>query len=151
VLASASAFLLTTGDSYLLSSATTFVYGIFTKYRKREIPDKLKLLLQRAMVLVLGIIAFIMIRFFPSILEMQMFAYAIYGATITPALLGALLWKKANKAGGISSMVVGILFTIIAQLTVKQWWNLNAIVVSAPLSVLTLVVVSLLTQKKKSS
>jgi SSS family solute:Na+ symporter len=151
VLASASAFLLTTGDSYLLSSATTFVYDILTKYRKRKTPDKLKLLLQRVMVLLLGIIAFIMIRFFPSVLEMQMFAYTIYGATITPALLGALIWKKSTKAGGISSMVVGICFTLIAQLTVKQWWNLNAVVVSAPLSILTLVVVSLLTQKKKSS
>ena len=148
ILASASAFLLTTGDSYLLSSATTFVYDILTRYRKKKTSDRLKLFLQRLMVLLLGVSAFVMIRFFPSVLEMQMFAYTMYGATITPALLGALVWKKSTKAGGISSMLVGICFTVIGQVTVKQWWDLNAIVVSAPLAIITLIVVSLLTQKK---
>jgi SSS family solute:Na+ symporter len=148
LLATAAAFLLTTGDSYLLSSATVTVYDLIARFR--EIGDRTKLNLQRLLVLIFALLSFVMIRFFPSVLTIQMFAYTIYGATITPALLGALLWKDANKWGGISSMIVGIVTTLISEFTITRSAGINSVVVSAPLAFLVLVVVSLLTKKKNS-
>ena len=37
------------------------------------------------------------------------FAYTIYGVAITPALLAALTWKRATKAGGLASIILGTL------------------------------------------
>ncbi len=150
ILATAAAFLLTTGDSYLLSSATVTVYDIIARYSRREIRDKTKLSLQRLLVIVFALLSFVMIRFFPSALSIQMFAYTIYGATITPALLGGLLWKGATKEGGIASMIVGIFATLIAEWTVTRAIGINSVVVSAPLSFITLIIISLLTKKKNS-
>ena len=43
-------------------------------------------------------------------------SYTIYGAAITPAVLCALLWKGVTKAGGITSMLLGSIFTIVWEL-----------------------------------
>ena len=48
----------------------------------------------RATILVLTILAVVLTLFFPTILSLQMTAYTMYGAAITPALLFAL------RAGG---------------------------------------------------
>ena len=105
---------------------------------------------QDRLVIVFALLSFVMIRFFSSALSIQMFAYTIYGATITPALLGGLLWKGATKEGGIASMVVGIFATIGAELTVTGAMGINSVVVSAPLAFMTLILVSFLTKKKNS-
>jgi len=146
ILATAAAFLLTTGDSYLLSSATVTVYDVIAK--ARDVDDRTKLNLQRALVVIFAMLSLAMIRFFPSVLTIQMFAYTIYGATITPALLGALLWKGATKWGGISSMIIGIVATLITEFTITRSTGINSVVVSAPLAFMALIVVSILTKKK---
>jgi len=146
ILATAAAFLLTTADSYLLSSATVTVYDVIAK--ARDVDDRTKLNLQRALVVIFALLSLVMIRFFPSVLTIQMFAYTIYGATITPALLGALLWKGATKWGGVSSMIVGIVATLITEFTITRSTGINSVVVSAPLAFLVLIVVSILTKKK---
>jgi Na+/proline symporter len=149
VLASASAFLLTTGDSYLLSSSTVFVYDLVEKYSKISFSEKQKLVLQRMMCIVLSLIVLlILFKFFTSALEMQVFAYTIYGATITPALLGALLWKGVTKEGGICSMVTGLSSSILIQILFNIYRvELEAVIISAPLAIVVLIVASCLTRK----
>ena len=39
---------------------------------------------------------------------MALFAYTIYGAGITPALLAAFFWKRATKAGAVASILTGV-------------------------------------------
>ena len=43
---------------------------------------------------------------------MALWAYTMYGAGITPALLGALLWRRATRMGGVASILVGMLTTL---------------------------------------
>jgi len=145
VLASSAAFLLTTGDSYLLSSATTCVYDLYAKYINPSAGDRTKLFLGRSIIILFCAVAYIMINIFPSALELQIYSYTIYGACITPALLGAILWKRANKWGGLGSMFVGLVGTIVCKLTIEEMYGINSVVVSGPLAVLTLIIVSLLT------
>ena len=150
ILAVFTSFLITTGDSYLLSASTTFVYDVYERYIGRgRTSDSKKLFLNRAALIVFAMIAFAMVRFFPSVLAIQMYAYTIYGATITPALLGALLWKRANKYGGIASMLTGIVATLVCEFTLTKSSGINSIVVSVPLSILMIVVVSLITRRRR--
>jgi Na+/proline symporter len=58
-------------------------------------------------VLVLGGIAFGLAFTSERFFEIALFAYTIYGAGITPALLAAYFWRRATAAGAVASMATG--------------------------------------------
>jgi Na+/proline symporter len=64
-------------------------------------------------VVVLGIVGFVAGNFFPTILAMALWAYTMYGAGITPALLAAFVWPRATRAGGVASISVGMVTTLL--------------------------------------
>ena len=89
-----------------------------------------------------------MVQFFPSVLALQMYAYTMYGVSITPVVLAALFWKRATATGAISSMILGGVATVLWQL--GPWSaDVNAIVVSLPVALVTLITVSLATKNKE--
>lgn len=45
--------------------------------------------------------------YFPTILDLQMYSYTIYGAAITPAVLAVLFWKRATTAGAVAALITG--------------------------------------------
>ena len=49
-------------------------------------------------------------------LAMALWAYTMYGAGITPALLAALVWPRATKEAGISSIAAGMSVTLLWEL-----------------------------------
>ncbi|MDD3840020.1 MAG: sodium:solute symporter family protein [Clostridia bacterium] len=147
ILAAAVAFMITTGDSYLLSAATNVTYDLWLKFFKPDASEQEKLKFTRITIVVLGALAYILGNFFPTILQMQMYSYTMYGAAITPAVLAAILWKRATKYGGLFSIIIGGLTTLIWEIPLARPWGLNSILIAAPLSILTLIIVSLLTPK----
>jgi Na+/proline symporter len=52
--------------------------------------------LQKIFIVVIGLVAFFLALRLKSVLEMSYFAYTIYGVAITPSLIAALAWKRAN-------------------------------------------------------
>ena len=97
--------------------------------------------------MVLGLLAYVLGRFFPTVLEIQMYSYTMYGASITPAVLAAILWKRATTAGVLSSMILGGLSTIIWEMVLNRPNDWNSVIVALPISVAALIIVSLMTQK----
>lgn len=152
VLAAAIAFMVTTGDSFLLSSATNIFNDIIKPYSKKELTEKQSFLVIRSLIVFLGIFAYILITKFSDILGMMMYAYTIYGAAITPPLIAALCWEKVTPAGGLSSMIVGGGTTLLWELVLKAHFSgIDSSFVAIPASIIVLVVVSLLTQKTLST
>ncbi len=49
-------------------------------------------------------------------LAMALWAYTMYGAGITPALLAALVWPRATKEAGIYSIAAGMSVTLLWEL-----------------------------------
>lgn len=147
LLAAATAFIVTTGDSYLLSGATNITYDIYAKRINPNATEQQKFKVTRITIALAGIFAYILIQFFPSVLAIQYWSYTIYGAGITPALLGALLWKKVTKTGGIASMTVGSIVTIIWE-AMKQPFGIATVLVAVPISFAVLIIVSLMTQSE---
>jgi SSS family solute:Na+ symporter len=131
-----------------MSASTNVTYDIYTSYINKDATDKQKLRITRLAVPVLGVFAFIIINFFPTILAVQMYSYTIYGAGITPAVLAALLWKRVNKMGGLSSMVVGTVATLIWEIVLKKPQGINSALISFPLALATLIIITLLTTKR---
>ncbi|PAV27973.1 sodium:proline symporter [Virgibacillus profundi] len=149
LLAAAAAFIITTGNSYLLSAATNLTYDIYGKYINRNASDKKQLRMTKVFIVILGALAYLLIRFFPTVLEVQMYAYTVYGAGITPAVLAVFFWKRVNASGGISSMITGVVTTLVWEIVLNRPFELNSAVISVPAAFIVLIVVTLATQKEK--
>ncbi len=147
VLAAAAAFTITTGDSYLLSAASNVTIDIYANKIKPNATDEEQLRVSRWFILITGVLAYIILQFFPSVLAIQFWAYTIYGAGITPAVLCAICWKRVTKAGGIASMLVGTAVTIAWEIFGKGT-GIQTVLVAIPVSFAVIFVVSLLTQPK---
>jgi SSS family solute:Na+ symporter len=143
LLAAAVAFIVTTGDSYLLSCSTNVTHDFWVRFFDPHASQTRRLWITRGVVVALGGVAWVLGTFFPSVLAIQMYSYTMYGAAITPAVLAAILWKRVTKAGGIASIVVGGAGTLFWELLLHKPGDLNSILFSLPLSVAALVVVSL--------
>ena len=85
--------------------------------------------LSRILVLLLGIIAYVVsIGFSKSagFFERALYAYTIYGASITPTLLAALFWKKSTKEGAVSSILSVIIINFLLK-EIPTIWRLLTI------------------------
>lgn len=143
--ASIAAFVLTTGNSFLLSAGVNLSWDIYSRFINPEADNKKRLFVSRLGVIILGIVAYVLIRFFPTVLSLQMYAYTMYGAAITPALIAAITWKSVTKAGGVASMLTGAGATVVWEMLGKPG-GIGSVMVAAPLAIIALVAISLATQ-----
>ncbi|MBG9447766.1 sodium:proline symporter [Cytobacillus firmus] len=148
ILCSAVAFIITTATSYLLSASGNIVSDLIQRSSKSKLSESKLLWYNRVIVVILGILAYVLGQFFPSVLAIQMYSYTMYGASLTPAILATVLWKNATKAGVISSMIVGGSATMIWEIGLDRPLDWNSVLFALPLSVLTLIIVSLATRNK---
>ncbi|MGQ9579039.1 MAG: sodium:solute symporter family protein [Candidatus Aminicenantales bacterium] len=157
LLGAACAVVISTGMNYLLSPSTTIMRDIYQRFIKKDADQKTMVALQKTFVTILGFIAFLLATRLKSVLEMSFFAYTIYGVAITPALVAALAWKRATRAGGLASIASGTIvcigLKILAEVLPAEKvpegdpWGIPLIYPAFVASLLTLIVVSLLTKK----
>jgi len=148
LLAAAAGVMITTGNSYLLCAAGNLLYDVYVKLSHREMPEAGGMLFAHAAVVLLGALACTFGILFHDVLALQVYSYTIYGAGITPALVAALLWRRATVAGGVASIITGTVATLTWELILKKPMEWNSVIVALPLSVTVLVVVSLVTGKR---
>ena len=149
--------IISTADSFLLVPATTFIKDIYQAHINSKASEKRIVFMSRLMVLSFGIIAWLISLAFAestTVFEKALYAFTIYGSAITPCLVAALLWKKATTAGAISSILAGTVTTLLWEEIIKvhlsvELAKVDAVLPAITLSVICLVVVSLLTQKKQ--
>ena len=108
----ASAIVLSTANSFLLTPATNLIRDVYQRFINPNVSDRQAVVYTRVIVAVLGGAGYLAGKFFPTILAMALWAYTMYGAGITPALLGALVWKRATRLGGVLSILVGMITTL---------------------------------------
>ena len=151
--------IISTADSYLLVPTTTLMRDIYLNYFNKNADQAKIVFLSRVLVIVLGIIAYaVSLGFAKSagFFERALYAYTIYGAAITPSLVAALFWKQATKEGAITSILVGTLTTLLWKessfimniVPDEIYGNMDEVLPAITFSVISLVLVSLLTQKK---
>ncbi len=149
LLAGALAFIITTGSSFLLSGAGNVVYDAVQRLLGVRLGDSQRLKVHRLAILGIAAIAYVLGRFFPTVLELQMYSYTIYGVAIAPPVLAIFFWQRASKWGAISSMVVATVVTVTWEQAGRPF-DINAIIVSLPATLITLVAVSLLVPGRRS-
>jgi len=143
ILCAAVAIIVSTADSFLLVPATNVIRDVFQIYIRREIPERRLLLYSRLTVVLLGILAYVQLNFFPSVLAMAIYAYTVYGAGITPAALAAFFWRRAAEWGGVTSVLAGLVVTITWK-AFGEPFGVPAVIPAVACSFLALTGVSLL-------
>ncbi|MBI4521919.1 MAG: sodium:solute symporter family protein [Gemmatimonadetes bacterium] len=151
LLAAVAAIIVSTADSFLLTPATNLVHDVWIRFVRPERSPRHTLWMLRAVVVGLGIWAYAQVTWFPNVLQAALYAYTMYGAGITPAVLAAFFWKRATPAGGAASVAAGMAVTLGWEFAVQPRLDpaglgaVDPVIPALLASVFTLVVVSLLT------
>ncbi len=148
------AIIVSTADSFLLIPATNLTRDVYLKHFNPAATEKQILLISRSLVLILGVIAFLLVSQFKTVLNAAFTAYNIYGTSITPSLLAAFLWKRATSQGAIASIITGATVTLIWTYFLPDWSGFKQLhpflqeltYPAAGLSILMLVIGSLITK-----
>jgi SSS family solute:Na+ symporter/sodium/proline symporter len=134
---------ISTANNYLFSPASNIIHDVYHRFINPNASEKKKLVVSRVVVVLLGLFALLQAAHFESILRAALYAYTVYGAAVTPAVLAVFFWKRATTAGAVSAIALGTVVTV--------FWNvagiqaMDAIYPALAASVLSLVFVSLLT------
>jgi Na+/proline symporter len=107
------AVIVSTSISYLLVPATALVRDVYQRFLNPSASERQLVWLLRAVVVGLGIVAYIISTYSERFLEVALRAYTIYGTGVTPSLVAALTWKRATASGAVSSIVIGVATTLI--------------------------------------
>lgn len=148
VMAACMSFIITTGDSYVLTLASNVTYDIWGRFIKKDATDKQKLNTLRISAIGIAILAYLIGNYFPDILSVQMYAYSMYGASITPALVYALFSKKVTKIGGLCGIIGGGIATLIWEIALKSPFGIKSAIITVPFSFILIYLVSLFTQNR---
>ncbi len=150
---------ISTANNYLFSPATNLIHDVYGRFIDPNASEKRTLIVSRLIVILLGIFAILQATQFESILKASLYAYTVYGAAVTPAVMAVFFWNRATAAGAITSIVLGTIITVGWELA-QQYGSatyripierIDAIYPALIASVVSLVVVSLLTRVKSEA
>jgi SSS family solute:Na+ symporter/sodium/proline symporter len=108
LLAAGVAIVLSTGNTFLLVPSTNLSRDVYERFVNPDASERAKLTLQRVAVLLFGLLGLVLLNFWTTVLEMALYAYSLVGASLTPALLAAFLWKRVTAAGGLACVAGGL-------------------------------------------
>jgi SSS family solute:Na+ symporter/sodium/proline symporter len=108
LLAAAVAIVLSTGNTFLLVPSTNVSRDLFQRFVRPDASESAKLLVQRVSIVALGGLGLLLLTQFQTVLTMALYAYSLVGASLTPALLAAFLWKRVTPQGGVACIAGGI-------------------------------------------
>lgn len=155
LLMGAAAIIVSTANSFLLTPATNVMRDVYQRFVNPQVTDRQVLFYTRLLVVMFGALGFIALQFFSTILSMALWAYTMYGAGITPALLAAFIWPRATRQGGVAGMAAGMLTTLGWEIAAKvrggvgdpqYFFDLPTVYPALAFSIGTLVIVSLMTK-----
>jgi len=151
MLAAAVAIILSTANTFLMIPSMNLTRDVYQRFIHPEASSKKVVAVNRILIVVIALIAFVVATQFETILGMAFTAYTMVGAGITPVLLASFLWKRVTPAGAVasmvSSMVVTIAITVVNAVRVEPLLEADYIIIPAVLvSFSCLIGVSLLTR-----
>jgi SSS family solute:Na+ symporter len=103
---------ISTANNYLFSPSTNLIHDVYGRFINPNASEKRKMVMSRLIVLFLGLYALLQATRFESILNASVYAYTVYGAAVTPAVMAVFFWRRATTAGAIVSIILGAALTV---------------------------------------
>jgi len=113
LLIGAAAIIFSTANTFLMVPSTNLTRDIYQRFINPDAGGKSIIWFQRVMIILLAVVTLLVTTQFENILDMALYAYTMVGAAVTPALLAAFLWRRVTAAGGMVSIAMGMLGTIV--------------------------------------
>jgi SSS family solute:Na+ symporter/sodium/proline symporter len=131
LLAAGAAIIISTGNTFLMVASTNVTRDILQGFVAKQASPTQVVLMQRACIVVLGVLAYLMMSQFETILEMALVSYTMIGASLAPPLIAAFFWRRVTRIAGVASIAAGMI-------TVLTITTLNAVArdMTEPLMVL---------------
>ncbi|MGA8026374.1 MAG: sodium:solute symporter family protein, partial [Bryobacteraceae bacterium] len=144
---------ISTANNYLFSPATNLIHDVYERFINPRASQRRTLVVSRVIVILLGLFAILQATQFESVLKASLYAYTVYGAAITPAVMAVFFWRRTTTAGAITSILLGTIITVSWELMQQQGsarvqagiGSIDAVYPALIASVLSLIFVSLLT------
>ena len=136
------AIVLSTAGSYLLAPASCIIRDVYQRFVNPQASERSLVRGLRCTVILLGAASYYLSTLSDEFLAVALLAYTIYGAGITPALLAAFFWKRANALGAVASISSGTATTLLWQFYGSD--RLDAVLPAAATSIVSLVIGSYL-------
>ena len=146
---------LSTADGLLLTISNALSHDVYYKMIDPKASTHRRLVISRSLLLLVAVIAAWTASLkLDIILALVAWAFSIAAAAFFPALVLGIFWKRANKAGAVAGMIVGLGLCLYYLIGVKfygmtPWFGIRDIscgIFGIPAGFLTIIVVSLLTQ-----
>ena len=142
---------ISTANNYLFSPASNLIHDVYKRFINPNAGERRSLVVSRLLVLLLGVFALLQGAYFESILKAALYAYTVYGAAVTPAVMAVFFWKRATAGGAVTSIVMGTIITVVwdafeIQNNFQQYgWikNVDAVYPALLISLVGLIAVSL--------
>lgn len=149
VMAAIMAAIMSTADSLLLQTGSIASRDLYERFINPDATEKQMVMVSRGLVLAIAIIGYaIALVEPPSVFGIVIFATSVLGSAFLPAYVCAVWWRKANTPGALSSMIVGASVSFLWQfLGLVETTQLAPMLIGVVSSTVTMIVVSLLTQK----
>jgi len=159
------ATVLGTVSGLIIAASGAVAHDLMDRFAGMKMTEKKKVLAGKVAAFAVGILAIILGILFRgmNVSFLVGWAFAVAASANLPAIVMMLFWKKTTARGITASIIIGIISAlglILASPSMYTRYGLdpstapipfsNPGLISIPLSFLTLVVVSLMTQKKKA-
>ena len=154
---------LSTADGLLLAISNALSHDIYYKLVDPKASTQKRVTISKLLLLGVAFIAAYAASTKPGdILSLVGAAFSLAASTMFPALVLGVFWKRANRYGALAGMVIGFFVCLFYMLATNpilggnaagQWFNIAPIsagIFGVPAGLLTLVVVSLLTEPPDS-
>ncbi|MCG2784388.1 MAG: cation acetate symporter [Anaerolineae bacterium] len=160
------ATVLGTVSGLIVAASGAVAHDLFDRYFQIKMDDRQKVMAGKISAFVIGGIAIVLGIIFKgmNVSFLVGLAFAVAASANLPAIVMLLFWKKTTARGIAASIVVGIVSSLGLIALSPELFTLygmnpldapipfsNPGIISIPLSFITLVVVSLLTQKKETA
>jgi cation/acetate symporter len=153
VMAGGLAAALSTADGLLLTIANAISHDLYYNVINPRTSLAVRLTITKVLLVVTALIsAYVATYRLAIIVELVAWAFSLAGASFFPALVMGIWWKRANKAGACTGMIVGLAVTAFYMIGSRfyglSWFGTQTIasaIFGLPVGFLTIWIVSLLT------
>lgn len=149
ILAGILACTMSTSDSQLLAASSSVSQNLLQDCLGLKLSQKASMWAARLTVVLISVIG-VIIAWNPnnSVFRIVSFAWAGFGAAFGPIMLFSLFWKRTNKYGALSGMIVGGVMVFVWKYLIAPMggiWGIYELLPAFICSSIVIVVVSLLT------
>ncbi|MCX4364110.1 MAG: sodium:proline symporter, partial [Clostridia bacterium] len=129
-------------NSELLAASSSMSENIIKGVFGIKLTEKQSMLIARVVLMVIAILGVVLAwNSDSSVFRIVSFAWAGFGATFGPVMLTSLFWKRSNKYGAISGMIVGAVMVFLWKFVISKLGGVFAIYELLPAFIAALAVI----------